>query len=58
MGLNMKSFAVAGLLSFALANSAFAQYSFPVPEFDGTTGIAAASLLASVVAVLFSGSRK
>jgi hypothetical protein len=59
MSAKFKVLAVAGLLSFTLADSAFAFVwdCPPVPEFDGTSGIAAISLLLSVAAVLFSKSR-
>lgn len=59
MGVKLKVLTVAGLLSCTFANSAFAFVweCPPVPEFDGSMTVAALSLLFSVGAVLFSGSR-
>ena len=59
MGAKLKAFALAGSLSFTLADSAFAFVwdCPPVPEFDGASGVAAIALVLSVGAVLFSGSR-
>lgn len=45
------------LLGCALIDQAFAGFFFIVPEFDGPGAIAAVTLLASIGAVLFSGSR-
>lgn len=55
--------ATALILSFALADHAMAGWfnivpkPTPVPEFDGSTGVAAIALLVSVVAVVFNRRR-
>ena len=60
MSAKLKVFALAGSLSLALADTAFAfQWGGPrVPEFDGASSIAAISVLLSVGAVLFNRSRR
>jgi len=59
MGAKLKVFALAGWLSFILADTAFAfrWKCPPVPEFDGASSVAAIALLMSVGAVLFDRSR-
>jgi hypothetical protein len=56
----LKVLAVAGLVSVVLANgaSAFAWYCPPVPEFDGSSGIAVLALLLSLGAILRGNTRK
>ena len=59
MNTKLKVGATALLMSFMMIDQAFAAFWYcPVPEFDGPSGIAAMTLLVSVGAILFSGSRK
>jgi hypothetical protein len=62
MGPKMKIGAAAFLMSLMTIDQAFAGFFAPVvtnavPEFDGSSGIAAIALLVSVGAILFSRSR-
>ena len=57
MRTTLKLTATSIFLGCALSTQAFAGFFNVVPEFDGPGAIAAVALLASVGAVLFSGSR-
>jgi hypothetical protein len=60
MSAKLKVGATALLLSFLMVEqaSAISWYCPPVPEFDGSSGVAVLALLMSVGAVLFRGSKK
>ncbi len=58
MGIQSKTLAVTGLLSWTLADTAQAfKWGPPVPEFDGSLSLAVFALLFCVGAILFRGSR-